>query len=490
MGMLQKVSSWLTDKGEKNARGGDANRTTGNAYFAPSGAEQASGGMRASTRDAQAATDPRMQGSDTGRRAPADPSGGEANDKYGGRVPYRSQRDLQAEADAQRMQQDEQLRRQASAQQQQRAQQFGRGNPAQQPVAYQQPSNIVPFPGMIRGPEGNLYAHVEYVLMLHSREECPRVIEYIKANASVFLTMEFIADENERQRCMDMLSGAAYTLGCRLNKISRRGIYLISSPSVYVVMDPAVQKFAAMPETPSYGRVDYAPQQGYGAGAQAGYGGVRQDGYAPQGGGQNAYRPPQPQDRAAAYRSPQSGGGQSAYSPQQSQERPSAAYRSPQGGGQTAYAPAQAAGQQNTGNWAQPVAPAGYPPQQSMGFASGQQPGAFAQQGVAQAGGSRTAYPQQQGAAQAYPQQTNPGNAYAPRPGYPPNPTGVQTAPYAAQSGPHTAPYPPQRGAGYPPAAGSGAGQPPVTPPSRRAGAPFGMQGAFVKSAEGAQAGR
>ena len=60
--------------------------------------------------------------------------------------------------------------------------------------------------------------------------------------------MEFIASDSERQRCVDMLSGAAYTLGCALNKISPRGIYLISSPSVRVVLDPAMQKFTAAPE--------------------------------------------------------------------------------------------------------------------------------------------------------------------------------------------------------------------------------------------------
>ena len=54
-----------------------------------------------------------------------------------------------------------------------------------------------------------------------------------------------------------MLSGAAYTLGCALNKISPRGIYLISSPSVRVVLDPAMQKFTAAPEAQGYARQHY-----------------------------------------------------------------------------------------------------------------------------------------------------------------------------------------------------------------------------------------
>lgn len=106
---------------------------------------------------------------------------------------------------------------------------------------------------------------MEYVVLLRSRNECKDVIGYIKTNASVFLNMEFIASDSERQRCVDMLSGAAYTLGCALNKISPRGIYLISAPTVKVVLDPAMQKAAAAPEAQGYARQRYE-QEGYSAG--------------------------------------------------------------------------------------------------------------------------------------------------------------------------------------------------------------------------------
>ena len=129
--------------------------------------------------------------------------------------------------------------------------------------------NVVMFPGMQQNPEGMAYTHVEYVVLLRSRNECKDVIGYIKTNASVFLNMEFIASDSERQRCVDMLSGAAYTLGCALNKISPRGIYLISAPTVKVVLDPAMQKAAAAPEAQGYARQRYE-QEGYSAGyAQA-----------------------------------------------------------------------------------------------------------------------------------------------------------------------------------------------------------------------------
>jgi FtsZ-interacting cell division protein YlmF len=180
-------------------------------------------------------------------REPIDPfKRGEG--KYGGRVPYRSREDLEREAQMQQQQQHQQAAQQQ--QQYQQPMQAARQQPAPaQQQAYQQNSgNVVQFPGMQQSNDGSVYAHVEYVVLLRSRQECKDVIAYIKSNASVFLNMEFIASDSERQRCVDMLSGAAYTLGCALNKISPRGIYLISSPSVRVVLDSAMQKFTAAPD--------------------------------------------------------------------------------------------------------------------------------------------------------------------------------------------------------------------------------------------------
>ena len=271
MGVFQKFNGWLNDRGIQTPRGGDAGKISGNAYYASQGAQQAYGSLQRPAQDAQAIADSMAAGSATGRTQPVDRFSGDASDKYGGRVPYRSQKDMQAESDAQRQQAEDQQRRQQAAMAQQKGQQFGRA-PAPQAAqpAYQQPSNVLPFPGMTRSPEGSYYAHVEYVVLLRSRNECTKVIEYIKANASVFLNMEFIANDSERQRCVDMLSGAAYTLGCNLSKISQRGIYLISSPSVYVVIDPALQKFAAVPESQGYVRPEYGSPAAYGA-SQTGY---------------------------------------------------------------------------------------------------------------------------------------------------------------------------------------------------------------------------
>ncbi len=254
MGIFQKVSSWLSEKSDRLIRG-SADHESG--YYASRDAQDAYGGATIEDEMSQAA------GETSERREPLDPFG-RGEGEYGGRVPYRSKRDLEMEAYQQQQaayEQQKQAAAQAAAQQRAQAQK----QPMQQAASAQQVApaqqgmapngyaqgygpvngNVVMFPGMQQNPEGMAYTHVEYVVLLRSRNECKDVIGYIKTNASVFLNMEFIASDSERQRCVDMLSGAAYTLGCALNKISPRGIYLISAPTVKVVLDPAMQKAAA-----------------------------------------------------------------------------------------------------------------------------------------------------------------------------------------------------------------------------------------------------
>ena len=108
-----------------------------------------------------------------------------------------------------------------------------------------QPNNVLQFPGIRRELNNAVYTHVEYAVLLKSRSECESVLEYIKSNASVFLNLEYINNENERQRCVDILSGAAYVMGCHFNKISPRGMYLISAASIYVELDPALKSYVS-----------------------------------------------------------------------------------------------------------------------------------------------------------------------------------------------------------------------------------------------------
>lgn len=268
MGIFQKVSSWLSEKSDRLIRG-SADHESG--YYTSQDAQNAYSGATVEDEMSQTA------GDTTARREPLDPFG-RGEGEYGGRVPYRSKRDLEMEAYQQQQaayEQQKQAAAQAAAQQRAQAQQpVQQAAPAQQQAqapanGYAQQGygpvngNVVMFPGMQQAPEA--YTHVEYVVLLRSRNECKDVIGYIKTNASVFLNMEFIASDSERQRCVDMLSGAAYTLGCALNKISPRGIYLISAPTVKVVLDPAMQKAAAAPEAQGYARQRYE-QEGYSAG--------------------------------------------------------------------------------------------------------------------------------------------------------------------------------------------------------------------------------
>lgn len=246
MGIFGKFGKWLTEKSNRFIRGEE---------------------------DQDLEWEEGMEEETENMREPLDPFG-HGEGEYGGRVPYRSRADLEREREEQAMQAQQQMQQQAMQAQQQMAQPVQQGVQPQhqavpQPMQAQQPQfvqqqgyqqqngNVVTFPGMQASPDGSVYAHVEYVVLLHSRNECKDVIAYIRSNASVFLNMEFIASDSERQRCVDMLSGAAYTLGCALNKISPRGIYLISSPSVRVVLDPAMQKFTAAPEAQGFARQRY-----------------------------------------------------------------------------------------------------------------------------------------------------------------------------------------------------------------------------------------
>ena len=272
MGIFRRFGDWLTEKSERFIRG--ESDGTGGYYGSPE-AEQAYGGMGMGQEPVQDG----MEGEEAPRRQPLDPFG-HGEGEYGGRVPYRSRYDLEREREAQQAaaqpqmppqqqvpvqpvfgQQQGYAQPQGYARQQGYSQQqmgYDRAPQQSQQQGYgQQMSNVVPFPGMQRAADGSVYAHVEYIVLLRSRNECKDVIAYIKTNASVFLNMEFIASDSERQRCVDMLSGAAYTLGCALNKISPRGIYLISPPSVRVVLDPAMQKFTAAPEAQGYVRQHY-----------------------------------------------------------------------------------------------------------------------------------------------------------------------------------------------------------------------------------------
>ncbi len=105
-------------------------------------------------------------------------------------------------------------------------------------------NNVVAFPGvaMDQMMERALNFMEAQIIQLNNRETCKDVIEALRNNASVMINMENIASDVEKQRCVDMLGGAAYTLNCQISKVSVKGVYFISPSSVQIEMDDATRK--------------------------------------------------------------------------------------------------------------------------------------------------------------------------------------------------------------------------------------------------------
>ena len=137
---------------------------------------------------------------------------------------------------------------QGAAMQQGYTQQFQGGyqqQPWPQQDSYQQPQDNISFmPGMyVDG--SRAYAHVERITQLVSFQACYRIIEFMKNGESVIVNTESIPKEAEVIRCIDMLSGAAYTLGCSITKITNiMRAYLISPPTVQVLADVFIQRMS------------------------------------------------------------------------------------------------------------------------------------------------------------------------------------------------------------------------------------------------------
>lgn len=118
----------------------------------------------------------------------------------------------------------------------------GRSAQAQQA----QQDNVVAFPGTFQAANGKAYRHVERAAQLVSREACYDIIDIMKNGESVVVSIESIQSAQEVQHCVDLLSGAAYTLGCSITKLSAQSrIYLIAPNTVQVLLDEYTQKINA-----------------------------------------------------------------------------------------------------------------------------------------------------------------------------------------------------------------------------------------------------
>ena len=136
--------------------------------------------------------------------------------------------------------------------------------PAQEPA--QQPNNVTFFPGSFVDQNGVAYVHVERIAQLVSVSACFRIIEFMRNGESVIVNTESIASDADVQRCLDMLSGAAFTLGCTLTRITQvRRAYLIAPNNVMVMEDAAMSRWSDSDRA----RNDAAPSYAEPAGGRA-----------------------------------------------------------------------------------------------------------------------------------------------------------------------------------------------------------------------------
>lgn len=168
--------------------------------------------------------------------------------------------------------------------------------PQQPPV-----DNISYMPGNFVGDDGRAFSHCERVAIVNNLNMCYKVMEYMRNGESVVFVTEQIADEDELQRCLDLLYGAAFAMNYSFTKVSSRSIYLLTPASVLVIPYQAVRQMSSQDSMARWGRSYQEPghrsmeeerypamnqqggfNQGYGRQAPA-YGGYAPQGYvAPQ----------------------------------------------------------------------------------------------------------------------------------------------------------------------------------------------------------------
>lgn len=140
---------------------------------------------------------------------------------------------------------------------------------AQQPYP-PQPSqgaegNFAYFPGAVfQGSAGESYVHVERVSHMLSREDVHTVVQFMMNKESIIVNCESIGSAQEVQRCIDLMSGAAYALNCQLTQLSLASkIFLISPSTVSVLCDEASHRMNGRngDGTPLRSRGQGAPRQ-------------------------------------------------------------------------------------------------------------------------------------------------------------------------------------------------------------------------------------
>jgi FtsZ-interacting cell division protein YlmF len=117
---------------------------------------------------------------------------------------------------------------------------FGR---EEQPAQAEAPADNVSYmPGVFRDEQGSGRHHVERLTQPMSASTCYRLIEFMRNQESVIVNTELIVDERERQRCLDILFGAAYAMNCTFTRIAAKCIYLIAPRTVAVISYESIRQ--------------------------------------------------------------------------------------------------------------------------------------------------------------------------------------------------------------------------------------------------------
>lgn len=131
----------------------------------------------------------------------------------------------------------------------QQQQPYHQSVPYQQPVRQETqmqnaPSNVSYFPNAtFTNNAGENFVHIERVAQMLSREDVHTVVSFMMNKESVIISCESIASAQEVQRCIDLISGAAYALGCQITQLSLTAkVFLVSPNSVCVMLDESSQR--------------------------------------------------------------------------------------------------------------------------------------------------------------------------------------------------------------------------------------------------------
>ena len=111
---------------------------------------------------------------------------------------------------------------------------------AEQPSfnAPQAQPNVIPMQQsesrVFQGEDGLYYRHIEDLTTITRLADCYYLMEQMLKTHTIVVCMDMIQDERERQRCADLLFGAAYSMNCSLSRISITNTYMIAPRAVLV----------------------------------------------------------------------------------------------------------------------------------------------------------------------------------------------------------------------------------------------------------------